>query len=157
RASSSKEPLSLITLRQSDHDRVAAAIGTLPGVVITAQAELLPTDETFAPAIIGEVKKAVVDELDGRAGWRVVSVNQNSVDVDVLNEVPGAPAPSVTISLDRSVQDAAQNAVNGIAGQKAMIAAMSPSTGETLAVAQNTDADVDGPTATTGLYPPGST
>ena len=44
-ASSSKQPLSLITLRQSDHDRVAAAIGALPGVVITPQAELLPTDE----------------------------------------------------------------------------------------------------------------
>ena len=90
-ASSSKQPLSLITLRQSDHDRVAGAIGALPGVVITPQAELLPTDETFAPAIINEVKKAVVDELDGQAGWRVVSVNQNGVDVDVLNEVPGAP------------------------------------------------------------------
>ena len=31
----------------------------------------------------------------------MVTVNQNGVDVDVLNEVPGAPAPSVTISLDR--------------------------------------------------------
>jgi cell division protein FtsI/penicillin-binding protein 2 len=112
-ASSSKQPLSLITLRQSDHDLVAPAIGNLPGVVVTAQAELLPTDDTFAPAIIGEVKKAVVDELDGQAGWRVVSVNQNGVDVDVLNEVPGAPAPSVTISLDRAVQNAAQDAVNG--------------------------------------------
>ena len=49
-ASSSKTPLSLITLRQADRDRVAAAVGTLPGVVITPQAELLPTDETFAPA-----------------------------------------------------------------------------------------------------------
>ena len=67
-ASSSKQPLNLITLRKSDHDRVAAAIGALPGVVITPQAELLPTDDTFAPAIVGEVKKAVVDELDGAGG-----------------------------------------------------------------------------------------
>jgi hypothetical protein len=155
-ASSSKQPLRLITLRQSDHDQVAAAIGTRPGVVITAQAELLPTDETFAPAIIGEVKKAVVDELDGRAGWRVVSVNQNGVDVDVLNEVPGEPAPSVTISLDRAVQDAAQNAVN-TTGKQAMIVAIKPSTGEILAVAQNPATDAQGPLATTGLYPPGST
>ena len=155
-ASSSKQPLSLITLRQSDHDQVAAAIGALPGVVITAQAELLPTDETFAPAIIGEVKKSVVDELDGRAGWRVVSVNQNGVDVDVLNEVPGEPAPSVTISLDRAVQDAAQNAVN-TTGKQAMIVAIKPSTGEILAVAQNSSADAQGPLATTGLFPPGST
>src|SRR4029450_3667312 len=50
-ASSSKDPLSLITLRQADHDRVAGAIGALPGVVVTPQAELLPTDDSFAPAI----------------------------------------------------------------------------------------------------------
>ena len=156
-ASSSDGPLGLITLRQADRDQVAAVLGNRPGLVITPQAELLPTDDHFAPAIIGEVKKAVVNDLDGQAGWRVVSVNQNGVDVDVLNEVPGAPAPSVTISLDRAVQDAAQNAVNGVTGRKAMIVAIKPSTGEILAVAQNPDADVDGPTATTGLYPPGST
>jgi hypothetical protein len=156
-ASSSKDPLSLITLRQSDHDRVAGAIGALPGVVVTPQAELLPTDDSFAPAIVGQVKKAVVDDLDGKAGWRVVSVNQNGVDVDVLNEVPGAPAPSVTISLDRSVQNAAQNAVNNSTGKKAMIVVIKPSTGEVLAVAQNAAADSEGPLATAGLYPPGST
>lgn len=155
-ASSSKDALSLITLRQSDHDRVAGAIGTLPGVVVTPQAELLPTDDTFARDIVSQVKSAVVDELDGQAGWRVVTVNQNGADVDVLNEVPGAPAPSVTISLDRSVQNAAQGAVN-TTGKKAMIVVIKPSTGEILAVAQNAAADTEGPLATTGLYPPGST
>jgi cell division protein FtsI/penicillin-binding protein 2 len=155
-ASASKQPLYLITLRQSDHDRVMGAIGNLPGVVVTAQDEMLPTDETFAPAIINEVKKTVADELDGKAGWRVVSVNQNGVDVDVLNEVPGDPAPSVTISLDRAVQNAAQEAVN-TTGRQAMIVAIKPSTGEILAVAQNAAADAQGPLATTGLYPPGST
>ena len=155
-ASSSAQKLDLITLRQSDHDRVAAGIGSRPGVVITPQAELLPTDDGFAPDIISQVKKAVIDELDGQAGWRVVSVNQNGVDVDVLNEVPAAPAPSVTISLERAVQDAAQDAVN-MTGKKAMIVAIKPSTGDILAVAQNAAADADGPAATTGLYPPGST
>lgn len=155
-ASSSKDALSLITLRQSDHDGVAGAIDALPGVVVTPQAELLPTDDTFARDIVSQVKSAVVDELDGQAGWRVVTVNQNGADVDVLNEVPGAPAPSVTISLDRSVQNAAQNAVN-TTGKKAMIVVIKPSTGEILAVAQNAAADTEGPLATTGLYPPGST
>jgi hypothetical protein len=156
-ASSSARPLDLITLRQSDHDRVAAAVGGRPGVVITPQAELLPTDDRFAPDIVGQVKKAVIDELDGQAGWRVVTVNQNGVDVDVLNEVPGAPAPSVTISLDRAVQNAAQQAVDDATAKKAMMVVIKPSTGEILGVAQNAAADVDGPSATTGLYPPGST
>ncbi len=155
-ASSSADPLSLITLRQSDHDKVAGAIAKLPGVVITPQAEMLPTDESFAPAIVNQVKNSVIDQLDGQAGWRVVTVNQNGVDIDVLNEVPGSPAPSITISLDRAVQNAAQNAVN-TTGKKAMIVAIKPSTGEILAVAQNAAADSEGPIATTGLYPPGST
>ena len=155
-ASSSAQPLDLITLRQSDRDAVAAAIGNRRGVVITPRADLLPTDDRFAPDIINQVKKSVVDELDGQAGWRVVSTNQNGGDVDVLDETPGAPAPSVTISLDRNVQDSAQDAVNMV-GRKAMIVAIKPSTGEILAVAQNAAADVDGPSATTGLYPPGST
>ena len=155
-ASSSKTPLSLITLRQADRDRVAGAIGALPGVVVTPQAELLPTDDSFAPDIVNQVKSAVLNDLDGQAGWRVVTVNQNGVDVDVLNEVAGAPAPSVTISLDRAVQNAAQGAVN-TTGKKAMIVVIKPSTGEILAVAQNGAADTEGPLATNGLYPPGST
>ena len=155
-ASSSAQPLELITLRQADRDRVAPAIGNRPGVVITPRAELLATDDGFAPDVINQVKKSVVDQLDGQAGWRVVSVNQNGADVDVLDETAGAPAPSVTISLDRNVQNAAQDAVNMV-GKKAMIVAIKPSTGEILAVAQNPAADTDGPAATTGLYPPGST
>jgi cell division protein FtsI/penicillin-binding protein 2 len=135
---------------------VAGAIGALPGVVVTPQAELLPTDDSFAPDIVSQIKKAVVDDLDGEAGWRVVSVNQNGADVAVLNELQGAPAPSVSISLDRAVQNAAQGAVN-TTGKKAMIVVIKPSTGEILAVAQNAAADSEGPLATTGLYPPGST
>ena len=83
-ASSMKGPLDLITLRPSDHDKVAAALDNLPGVIVAPVADMLPTDDGFAPAIVNEVKKAVLDELDGEAGWRVVSVNKNSADVDVL-------------------------------------------------------------------------
>ncbi|ANW64300.1 penicillin-binding protein [Mycobacterium sp. djl-10] len=155
-ASSAPGALSLITLNKADNDRIAPALEKLPGVVITPQADLLPTDPSFAPAIVTEVKKAVVDELDGDAGWRVVSVNQNGLDVDIFKEEAPAPAPSISITLDRAVQNAAQNAVNG-QGQKAMLVVLRPSTGEILAVAQNGAADADGPVAATGQYPPGST
>ena len=155
-ASSLGKPMDLIRLRTDDNNNVAPAIGNLPGVVITPQAELLPTDYHFAPALMSQVKKAVVDELDGQAGWRVVSVNQNDVDVAVLHEVEPSPAPSVSVSLDRAVQNAAQRAVDNQSRQ-AMIVVIKPSTGEILAVAQNAAADALGPVATTGLYPPGST
>jgi hypothetical protein len=155
-ASSSGKPLDVITLRTDDNNNIAPAIGSLPGVVITPQAELLPTDYHFAPALVNQVKKAVIDELDGQAGWRVVSVNQNNVDLAVLHEVEPQAAPSVSISVDRAVQNAAQHAVDNQSRQ-AMIVVIKPSTGEILAVAQNAAADALGPLATTGLYPPGST
>ena len=155
-ASSASGPLDLITLRAADHDTIAAAIDELPGVVVTPLADMLATDPRFAPAVISEVKNAVVGKLDGDPGWRVVSVNQNGGDVDVLTEVAPEPAPSVALTLDRAVQDAAQHAVD-TRGQKAMLVVLRPSTGDILALAQNAAADADGPAATTGLYPPGST
>ncbi|KRQ22974.1 MULTISPECIES: penicillin-binding transpeptidase domain-containing protein [Mycobacteroides] len=160
-ASAQTSPMNLITLRKDDWDKVSIALETRPGalrpgVVMTQIADLLPTDDRFAPDIVAQVKKAVLDELDGEAGWRVVSVNQNGVDTAVLNEVKPNPAPSKTISLDRAVQNAAQNAVN-TRGQKAMMVVIKPSTGDILAVAQNAAANADGPLATTGLFPPGST
>ncbi|OBI20276.1 penicillin-binding protein [Mycobacterium sp. E2327] len=156
-ASAATHPLDLgVTLHPDDNDKVFPAIGRLPGIVVTPQAEMLPTDPHFAPAVIAEVKKAVMDQLDGQAGWRVVSVNQNNVDVAVLHEVEGSPAPSVSITLDRVVQNAAQRAVDNKGG-KAMIVVIKPSTGEILAIAQNKGADADGLPATNGLFPPGST
>jgi hypothetical protein len=157
RASSATQPVDLgVTLHPADNDRVAPAIGHLPGVVVVPQADMLPTDPHFAPAVVAEVKKAVIEHLDGQAGWRVVSVNQNGVDVEVLNEVEGSPAPSVSITLDRIVQNAAQHAVD-TRGGKAMLVVIKPSTGEILAIAQNAGANTQGLLATTGLYPPGST
>jgi hypothetical protein len=155
-ASSSTKPVDLITLKPDDNNRVAPAIGRLPGIVVTPQADLLPTDEGFAPDLVAQVKKAVLAQLDGEAGWRVVSVNQNGVDVGILNEVPGTPAPSVSLTLERSIQNAAQRVVNNV-GKQAMIVVIKPSTGAILAIAQNPAANAQGPLATTGLFPPGST
>ncbi|OBJ14482.1 penicillin-binding transpeptidase domain-containing protein, partial [Mycobacterium colombiense] len=156
-ASSTPHPVELgVTLHPDDNDKVSPLVGHLPGVVVTPQPEMLPTDPHFAPAVISAVKKAVVDQLDGQAGWRVVSVNQNGVEVEVLHEVEGSPAPSVSITLDRIVQNAAQRAVDNKGG-KAMIVVIKPSTGEILAIAQNGAADADGLPATNGLFPPGST
>src|SRR5258707_1833105 len=50
-ASSATQPVDLVTLYPDDNDKVAPAIGRLPGVVVTPQAEMLPTDPHFAPAV----------------------------------------------------------------------------------------------------------
>ncbi|SEK28775.1 penicillin-binding transpeptidase domain-containing protein [Rhodococcus maanshanensis] len=144
------------SLRQEDYETVAAALSGLSGVTVSEEADLVSTDRGFAPDLIGQVKKRVIDEVDGKAGWSVVTVNKNGVDIDVLTETKPQPAPSFSVSLDRPIQVAAQNAVNARVEQ-AMMVVLQPSTGAILAVAQNKAADKDGPVATTGLYPPGST
>lgn len=143
-------------LRDEDYQTVAAALAGLSGVTVSDESDLVSTDRTFAPDLVSQVKKAVIEEVDGKAGWSVVTVNRNGVDIDVLTDTPPQPAPSFSISLDRYIQVAAQNAVNA-RSEQAMMVVIQPSTGAVLAVAQNKEADRDGPVASAGLYPPGST
>ncbi|CDZ88698.1 Penicillin-binding protein [Rhodococcus ruber] len=147
---------SVVRLREEDYERVADTLAAVPGVTITEQADLVATDRTFAPDLVGQVKKTVIDEVDGKAGWSVVAVNQNGVDTGVLTETPPEPAPSFSVSLDRPIQVAAQAAVDARTEQ-AMMVVIEASTGAVLAVAQNKAADRDGPVALAGQYPPGST
>jgi hypothetical protein len=155
-ATASAEAYPVATLVQADYELVAPLLSTLPGVQMTDEADLVPTDPAFAPDLVSQVKKTVIDEVDGKSGWSVVTVNANGADTDVLTETPPEPAPSFAITLDRPIQVAAQRAVDARVEQ-AMMVVIQPSTGAILAIAQNKAADRDGPVATTGLYPPGST
>jgi cell division protein FtsI/penicillin-binding protein 2 len=148
---------SVITLSQRDFDQVRDQLAGLPGVTTTDQADLVAADPKFAPALLAEVKKEVSADLNGKAGWRVVSVNPNGLDADVLAETLPDPSPSVQITLSRAVQDAAQRAVDQRKDFQVAMVAIQPSTGRILAIAQNELADKDGQIATIGLYPPGST
>ncbi|MEC3914941.1 penicillin-binding transpeptidase domain-containing protein [Nocardia sp. CDC160] len=128
----------------------------LSGVTFSKEFDLVPTDRRFAPDLMTQVRKTVIDEVDGKAGWSVVTVNANGVDTDVLKEVAPETSPSFSLSVDRFVQNAAQSAVDARTEQTMMVV-LQPSTGAILAIAQNEAADADGPIAATGLYPPGST
>ena len=149
-------PREVAVVRTTDLTGVLDELAAVPGVSTSPQSRLLPTDPTFAPALLTEVGRTVDDQLDGRAGWRVVSVLPTGSEVDVLAETAPAPAAAVELSLDRSVQLAAQQAVARPALPSAMVV-VRPSSGEVLAVAQNGRADALGPIALQGLYPPGST
>ncbi|MBB5911544.1 hypothetical protein BJY24_000411 [Nocardia transvalensis] len=144
------------TLTDREFEQVGDDILGLPGVRIGTEADLVPVDRGFAPDLMTQVRKTVIDEVDGKAGWSVTTVNANGADVGVLQEVPPQPAPSFSLSIDRNVQNAAQRAVD-VRPDQAMMVVLQPSTGAVLAVAQNKAADTDGPVATSGLYPPGST
>ncbi|MGN2636886.1 penicillin-binding transpeptidase domain-containing protein [Nocardia takedensis] len=142
-------------LSEFEFDQVSGEILGLSGVRLTQEWDLVPTDRHFAPDLLSQVRKTVIEEVDGKAGWSVVTVNAYGVDTDVLQEVPAQPAPSFALSIDRFVQAAAQRAVDAPA-QQTMMVVIRPSTGAILAVAQNRAADRDGPVATIGQYPPGS-
>ncbi|NNH72842.1 penicillin-binding transpeptidase domain-containing protein [Nocardia uniformis] len=147
-------PVEILT--EWEYNQVGGDLLGLPGVTVSSEWDMVSTDRDFAPDLLTQVRKTIIDEVDGRAGWRVVTQNSNGADIAVLHEVEPEPAPSFSLSLDRHVQNAAQRAVDA-RPEQAMTVVLQPSTGAILAVAQNRAADRDGPVATSGLYPPGST
>lgn len=145
----------VIVLNETEFARVGAQLIGLSGVRVTQEWDLAPVDRTFAPELMAQVRQAVIDDVHGAAGWRVIARNEGGAETGVLHEVAARPVPSFTSSIDRWVQNAAQRAVDG-RREQAMMVVIEPSTGGILAVAQNTAADRDGPVATIGQYPPGS-
>ncbi|ACY21370.1 penicillin-binding protein transpeptidase [Gordonia bronchialis DSM 43247] len=149
-------PYPITRLSRATFDRLRDQLA-IPGVEHNEQAELVARDPRFAPALLTQVKRVVDDEVDGRVGWRVATVNPNGLDADILSDHAPQAAPSISLSLSRQVQNAAQRAVNASNRFQIAMVVVQPSTGRILAVAQNSAADRNGLIATTGLYPPGST
>ncbi len=156
RSTAQEGPLPIGRLQNEDFDRLRDQLA-IPGVVTADQAVLVPRDPTFAPSVLAQVRLQVAEGLTGVNGWRVSVVNPNGLVADVVADEAGTPSPAVLLTLSRTVQDAAQRAVNAVAAKQAMLVAVQASTGKILAVAQNPDADRDGLIAVSGLYPPGST
>lgn len=146
----------VISLNEVESNQVTAQLIGLPGVTLVPEWDMVATDRKFAPDLMTQVRQTVIEEVDGKAGWSVVTVNANGADTDVLTEVPSQPAPSFALSVDRFVQNAAQRAVAVRRDEQTMMVVLRPSTGAILAVAQNEATDRDGPMATIGQYPPGS-
>lgn len=143
-------------LREPDYQSVKDAIYDLPGVRFSAQTRMLANDRELAKQLLPTVRTAVEDQITGKAGWKIVTLDSAGADVETLHETPPTPGTTVGTTLSRPIQLAAEQAVDAIP-QQAMIVALQPSTGEVLAVAQNPVADAAGPIALTGRYPPGST
>lgn len=138
-------------------ETVEQALGGDPAVRLNEEATMVNQDPTFAPDIMARIGQLVSDDLEGEAGWSVSVVNENGAEYEQVQREDPAPAPAVGVSLDHAVQEAAEKALEPVAGQQAMIVAIRPSTGGVLAVAQTPAADKEGNLATMGQYPPGST
>ncbi|HEV2782688.1 MAG TPA: penicillin-binding transpeptidase domain-containing protein [Actinophytocola sp.] len=150
------QPYQVAALRSADYEQVKPEIYDLPGVRFTSAPRLLATDKKLATQVLPGIRKLIEDKISGKSGWRVVTVDVNGAEVEELFAKAAEPAQAVTAMLSRSVQNAAQAAIES-AQTPAMIVAIQPSTGELLAVAQNAAADAEGGLALSGRYPPGST
>ncbi len=150
------QPYQVVALRQTDYDVVKPRIYDLPGVRFTSSPRLLAADKLLAPTVLPGIRKVVEEDLTGKAGWRVITIDTSGAEVEELYAKAAEPAKAAVVTLSTATQNAAQAA---IAAEPApsMIVAMQPSTGELLAVAQNAPADAQGPVALMGRYPPGST
>jgi cell division protein FtsI/penicillin-binding protein 2 len=146
----------VVSLRDADYQAAKAQIYELPGVRFVAATRLLAVDKNLATQVLPNVRKLVEDQVSGKPGFRVVTLNAAGGEVEeIFVKDPEAGVP-VHVTLSRKIQTAAEAAIDSVP-QVSAIVAIQPSTGELLAVAQNAPADAEGAIALTGRYPPGST
>ncbi|GAA3006042.1 Cell division protein FtsI/penicillin-binding protein 2 [Actinokineospora diospyrosa] len=150
------QPYQVVALRDADYQKVRPLIYELPGVRFTSTFRLLAVDRKFAPTLLPAIRKVVEEQVQGKSGWRVYTVDSAGAEGEELYAKAAEPAKAVQLALSKKAQNAAQAAIAGEA-TPSMIVAIQPSTGELLAVAQNDPADKEGALALTGRYPPGST
>jgi cell division protein FtsI/penicillin-binding protein 2 len=150
------QPSAVAVLRERDYQSVRDRIDALPGVSFPTQRQLLGPDDGFATQLVPGIRKVLEQQLDNAAGWRIVTVNPMGEEVDTLASQQPHSVPTMTTTVDRAAQTAAERAVDAVPNP-AMIVVLQPSTGEIIGVAQNAVADAQGPLALTGRYPPGST
>lgn len=146
----------VINLREPDYLKVKAQLDTIPGLSFPSEVRNLPPTRDFAKALLAQVTPVATERMHGSAGWKVIIVDSTGGTLETLDDHAAVPGQRVTITLDSTMQQAAEAAVAGVP-QPAMLLAMQPSTGEILTVAQNAAANAQGSPALTGQYPPGST
>lgn len=146
----------VVSLRSSDYQQVKPAIYDLPGVRFSQQDRLLPDDKNSGKQVLPAVRTLVEDQVEGGAGWRVVTLDPSGGEMTELHSEHPKPAPAVVSTLSVKTQGAAERALAPVPTASALVA-IQPSTGELLAVAQNAPADAQGAIALSGRFPPGST
>ncbi len=170
----------IITLRRPAYDKIRGAVRDLPGTAFQERDAVLSPRSGFASALLGSVGPATAeqvadskgelsaedevgqgglqerfnDTLTGMSGYRVLAVDGETGEARRL-ATPSEPRPgkAVTLTLDRTVQRAADDALDNVP-LPAAIVVTSRSTGQILAVANS--AASPGNIALNGQYPPGS-
>ncbi|MCW2542134.1 MAG: penicillin-binding protein [Frankiales bacterium] len=172
----------IITLRKPVYESIRARIHELAGTRFPERTLLLPPTSQFARPLLGSVGPATKDIIDASKGrvqtgddtglsglqlaFDSTLAGSAAVDVYAANDSDGSlgaklgsvmaakPGTAVRLTLDRTVQQAADAALAGET-QPASLVALQPSTGKILAVANSAAATDD--IALVGQYPAGST
>jgi cell division protein FtsI/penicillin-binding protein 2 len=145
----------VINIREPDYLKLKPRLDAIPGLKFPSEVRDLPPTKDFAKALMAEVTPAIAGRVAGTAGWSVIVVDTTGGVLQTLADHPGVTGQRVTLTLDSKTQQNAEEALAGTS-QPAVLLAMQASTGEILAVAQNSAANALGDPALTGLYPPGS-
>lgn len=171
------------TLDRADYDRIRAQVRPIPGTVFTEQEAVSDLPASYARGVLGVVGpasaelaaasegrvvegeptgisgiQAAYDEhLAGAPGMRIETVAiDGSGGRTLLHEFPPEAGRDVTVTLDRAVQAAADDALAGSSRPVALVA-VRVSTGEVVAVANGPASAAGYNRAFVNRYPPGST
>jgi cell division protein FtsI/penicillin-binding protein 2 len=185
RAAPKDAVVEVITLRRSAFEELRSSLSRIPDVVLTEGKRSLAPTSTFAQALLGRVGPATAEivqdskgrvragdqtglsglqrsydtELAGTSGFAVRAVGTGTAPDGgwpELFRVDPVAGSSVRLTLDRTVQDAADAALRG-ADKPAGLVAIEPSSGNVLAVANGGPNAAGYDRALLGRYPPGST
>jgi cell division protein FtsI/penicillin-binding protein 2 len=169
--------LELVRFSPAGYHRLSARLSRVPGLIVERQR--LRLFSSIAPAVSGSVGSEAARELQedgipyrpgmtigltglqqsfqrllvGTPTTEVVTENAAGQVVSVLDRSVGQPGTDVRTTINASVQDAADNAVQSLAAPAAIVA-ISPTTGGVLAVAQHTARGLT-VLPLDGRYPPG--
>jgi cell division protein FtsI/penicillin-binding protein 2 len=170
--------LELVRFSPAAYHRLSARLSQVPGLVTERQR--LRLFNSIAPAVSGSVGSEAARELQedgipyrpgltigltglqqtfqhllvGTPTTEVVTENAAGQVVSVLARSTGQPGTDVQTTINASVQDAADSALDSL-GAPAAIVAIAPATGHVLAVAQHTPRGMTPVQPLDGRYPPG--
>ena len=174
----SAEFLELVRFSPVGYHRLSARLSRVPGLIIERQR--LRLFNSIAPAVSGSVGSEAARELQrdgipyrpgmtvglsglqqsfqrllvGTPTTEVVTEDAAGHVVSVLWRSAGRPGTDVRTTISANVQDAADSALDSLAGPAAIVA-ISPDTGHVLAVAQHTPRGLAAVDPLGGRYPPG--
>jgi cell division protein FtsI/penicillin-binding protein 2 len=180
RGSSADEFVDVITLREPDFEKVAAAINAIPGVILRNLTEPLSPSHDFARSLlgtVGPVTKEIVDASNGRyvsgdvgglgglekdfdasiggtPGFEIDAIHP-AAPPTVVHVQQAVAGTSLKTTLDQQVEAAADAAIGTITTQPSALVAVRVSTGQVIAVA-NGPAGGGFDTALLGQIVPGS-